>query len=66
MKAKLALIVAIILGGIAAWGVRDYLRRQKEEVQRKIDPIEILVAKQRIPKVFPNLLGFFVYHSNMF
>ena len=50
MKARLALIVAILLGAGAAFGVRRYLQRKETEINKLVKPVKILVAKKRIPK----------------
>ena len=50
MKARLALVVAIVLGAVAAFGVRNYLQKEELKIRVKIKPVNILVAAKRIPK----------------
>ena len=60
MKARLALFVAIVLGGVAAYGVRSYLQKEEQKIQRLVQPVKILTAKRRIPKgttITPDMIG---------
>jgi len=48
LKGKVALVVAIVLGLVAAWGVRNYLRQKKVQFEQKIRFTKVVVAKRLI------------------
>ena len=48
MKAKVALIVAIVLGVVAAWGVRSYINKEVTAVKTQLDEYEVVAVKERI------------------
>ena len=50
MKAKLALVVAIVLGVVAAVGVHNYLKKQRKIVVDKIRPTAVLAYAKRLTK----------------
>lgn len=59
MKAKLALLVAIVLGIIAAMGVHNYLRRTEAEVRRQTQPTLVMAYDQRLERgtvILPHML----------
>ena len=59
MKAKLALLVAVVLGVIAAMGVRNYLREQEDRVQRQTRPTTVVAYDQRLETgtvILPHML----------
>ena len=60
MKSKIALVAAVVLGIVAAFGVRSYLKREVRRVDKKLQPMKILVYKKRLPKgavLLPSMLA---------
>jgi pilus assembly protein CpaB len=47
---NVALIVAIVLGIVAAIGVRSYLKREKRKVEETLKPVRIAVAARSVRK----------------
>jgi pilus assembly protein CpaB len=50
VRAKVALIVAVILGLVAAWGIKSYLSEQQKQVEAKVRPVTILAAEKPIKR----------------
>jgi Flp pilus assembly protein CpaB len=48
MKAKIALLVAIVLGFVAAWAVSQYVKQQKMAAFDLTKPVDIIVAAREI------------------
>ncbi|MCX7934334.1 MAG: Flp pilus assembly protein CpaB [Planctomycetota bacterium] len=53
MSTRLALILAIVLGVVAAVAVKSWLELKKQETLRKIDPVLVLSAKENLKKGEP-------------
>lgn len=50
MRGKVALLVAIVLGAAAAWGVYSYLQGEKIKYQQKVKMREVVGAKEWIKR----------------
>ena len=48
MKNKLALVIAIVLGLIAVFGVRQFIKRKDEQYKDRFKPVRVATAKERI------------------
>ena len=48
MRNKLALVVAIVLGLIAVYGVHQYLAREKEQYRKEFRAVRVVAAAERI------------------
>jgi pilus assembly protein CpaB len=54
MKLRITLIIlAIILGALAVFGVIGYINSIKATVEEEVEKVEVLVAEQNIPKEVP-------------
>lgn len=60
MKNKLALVVAVLLGLIAVWGVHQYLSAQKDKYETTYRSVSVVAAAERMKAgvdIRPNMLG---------
>jgi pilus assembly protein CpaB len=48
VRNAIALAIAVILGIIAVFGVVEYVRDQREELEKRFDPVKVAVAARRI------------------
>ena len=59
MKSRIALVLAIVLGLIAAFGVRRYLQQQEQQKKRTLKLTKVLAFSRRLAKgtvVLPHML----------
>ena len=59
MKSRIALVLAILLGLVAAFGVRSYLKKQKVHTEATLKLTQILAFSRRLPKgttILPHML----------
>ena len=49
MKNKLALVVAVVLGLIAVYGVRGVMQDEKAKYEQKFNTVRVAAAGKRIP-----------------
>jgi len=69
MSTRLALILAIVFGVVAAVAVKSWLELKKQETLRKIDPVLVLCAKENLKKGEPlreNAIGVTKVNKNAF
>jgi len=48
MKSRIALLIAIVLGFVAAWAVRQYVRQQQSAIYGRYKPAKVVVAAREI------------------
>ncbi len=53
MGTRLALLVAIVLGIVAALAVRLWVQQEKEKIEAETEPVMVLVAKDKLKKGDP-------------
>ncbi len=49
MNSKYALVLAVVLGVIAAFAVQDYIRKERQKSLDQVRPVQVVFAKEDIP-----------------
>lgn len=50
MATRVAMVLAVVLGIVAALGMRAWIQRERQEVEKDFDPVEITVAARNLKK----------------
>ena len=50
MNSKMAMVLALIMGVVAVIGMRLYLQKQREEIQKGVQPVRVVSAARDISK----------------